>query len=240
MKKAKRIQRQEGLYCKKKKVNLNLPSFVFRFLLGIILIIATFELRQAASSAMSAEQTLDAFKLTDGCDALKDRLRCFQHKYRTIDGTCNNLCRIKQGAAFTPLRRFLPSEYAPGEQPRNESVTGHPLPNTRRVSVEIFQALNGDEFGIRPIFTHVTMTWGQFIDHDVTLTELTPNVECGNNTTPCVNQEGCIVISLHNLKKKERLEFNRSANCIPLKRSFRRNGEQVGYKGAVSENNIRG
>ena len=208
--------------------------------MGIILIIATFELRQAASSAMSAKQTLDAFKLTDGCDALKDRLRCFQHKYRTIDGTCNNLCRIKQGAASTPLRRFLPSEYAPGEQPRNESVTGHPLPNTRRVSVEIFQASDGDEFGIRPIFTHVTMTWGQFIDHDVTLTELTPNVECGNNTTPCVNQEGCIGISLDNLKEKERLEFNRSANCIPLKRSFRKKGEQVGYKGAVSENNIRG
>ena len=189
---------------------------------------------------MSAEQTLDAFKLTDGCDALKDRLRCFQHKYRTIDGTCNNLCRIKQGAASTPLRRFLPSEYAPGEQPRNESVTGHPLPNTRRVSVEIFQAKNGDEFGIRPIFTHVTMTWGQFIDHDVTLTELTPNVECGNNTKPCDEKQGCIVISLDNLKKNERLEFNRSANCIPLKRSFRKKGEQVGYKGAVSENNIRG
>ena len=176
---------------------------------------------------MSAEQTLDAFKLTDGCDALKDRLRCFQHKYRTIDGTCNNLCRIKQGAASTPLRRFLPSEYAPGEQPRNESVTGHPLPNTRRVSVEIFQASDGDEFGIRPIFTHVTMTWGQFIDHDVTLTELTPNVECGNNTTPCVNQEGCIVISLDELNSFERLRFNASANCIPLRRSFRRKGDQV-------------
>ena len=190
---------------------------------------------------MSAKQTLDAFKLTDGCDALKDRLRCFQHKYRTIDGTCNNLCRINQGAAFTPLRRVLPSEYAPEEQPRNESVTGHPLPNTRRVSRRIFQGFNGDEFGIRPNFTHVTMTWGQFIDHDVTLTELTPNIECGNNTAPCSNTEnGCIVISLDDLNYKERLEFNRSANCIPLRRSFRKNGEQVGYKGAVSENNIRG
>ena len=84
------------------------------------------------------------------------------------------------------------------------------------------------------------MTWGQFMDHDVTLTELTPNVECGNNTKPCDEKQGCIVISLDNLKKNERLEFNRSANCIPLKRSFRKKGEQVGYKGAVSENNIRG
>ncbi|CAH3188433.1 unnamed protein product, partial [Porites lobata] len=117
--------------------------------------------------------------------------------YRTIDGTCNNLCRIKQGAASTPLRRFLPSEYADEEQPRNESVTGHPLPNTRRVSVEIFQALNGDEFGIRPIFTHVTMTWGQFIDHDVTLTELTPNVECGNNTTPTEFDCRRIFVNVH-------------------------------------------
>ena len=209
-----------------KKGNLNLPSFVFRFLLGIILIIATFELRRAASSPMSAEQTLDAFKLTDGCDALKDRLQCFQHKYRTIDGTCNNLCRIKQGAAFTPLRRFLPSEYAPGEQPRNESVTGHPLPNTRRVSVAIFEGSVGNEVGL-PNFTHMTMTWGQFIDHDITLTELTPNVECGNNTAPCVNQEGCIVISLDELNSFERLRFNASANCIPLRRSFRRKGDQV-------------
>lgn len=32
-------------------------------------------------------------------------------KYRTIDGTCNNLYRTNMGAAGTPQSRFVPPEY---------------------------------------------------------------------------------------------------------------------------------
>lgn len=35
-------------------------------------------------------------------------------KYRTIDGSCNNLRRPKMGQALTPLSRVLPPAYADG------------------------------------------------------------------------------------------------------------------------------
>ena len=35
-------------------------------------------------------------------------------KYRTIDGSCNNLGKPRMGQVFTPLQRILPNAYADG------------------------------------------------------------------------------------------------------------------------------
>ncbi|XP_067034802.1 uncharacterized protein [Acropora muricata] len=41
-----------------------------------------------------------------------------------------------------------------------------------------------------PKGTHLVMTWGQFLVHDVTLTELTDeHVNCGTNAQPCPNKQ---------------------------------------------------
>ena len=37
-------------------------------------------------------------------------------KYRTIDGTCNNLRNPRLGQVFTPLQRILPNAYADGKK----------------------------------------------------------------------------------------------------------------------------
>ena len=37
-------------------------------------------------------------------------------KYRTIDGSCNNLLKPRFGQGSTPLQRILPNAYADGEQ----------------------------------------------------------------------------------------------------------------------------
>lgn len=39
----------------------------------------------------------------------------FQSKYRTIDGSCNNINQPKYGMSKTPLQRILPNEYSDGK-----------------------------------------------------------------------------------------------------------------------------
>ena len=211
--------------------------FFFSFLLGILLTIAVCEVRQASSSAAAAQQVLDTLQLTN-CDDLKLRLACLQRRYRSLNGDCNNLCNITNGATNQPHQRFPglnpTTEYdSPDFLPRSRSSTMPPdgrvilLPNARTLSNQVFVSGTGNQGG-PPNFTHLTMTWGQFIDHDVTLTQLTPNVECGINNAPCPPVDGnCNAITIENGQK---LAFNQSAQCIPMVRSLRdANGNQVRY-----------
>ena len=39
---------------------------------------------------------------------------CYNHKYRTFDGTCNNLQHPMWGASLTPFKRLLPPRYENG------------------------------------------------------------------------------------------------------------------------------
>ena len=70
----------------------------------------------------------------------------------------------------------------------------------------------------------MTMTWGQFLDHDLTLTEANETLDCGVNNEPCPQREGCIGITI--LRDDELLR-NRGAQCIPLGRSAIKEGQQV-------------
>ena len=185
-------------------------------------------MRQASSSAAAAQQVLDTLQLTN-CDDLKVRLACFQRRYRTFNGDCNNLCNITRGATNEPLRRLPnlepPTDYEqPGFQPRRLAADGSDLSNARRISRAVFRANTGNLNGSAPDFTHITMTWGQFLDHDITLTELTPlpaGVDCGVNNEPCIrDRPECIGIDISQANPDDRLRFNQSALCIPVRRSF--------------------
>ncbi|KAK2562357.1 Peroxidasin-like protein [Acropora cervicornis] len=165
------------------------------------------------------------------CDDLSERILCAQRKYRTIDGTCNNLCNITKAAILTPLLRtpglFPPTAYgSPDFLPRSKSVRGGLLPNPRLVRIKTLPADDTTDLGGTPSFTHITMTWGQFIDHDIALTEMELN-ECGTNEEVCPNRpRECISIPIQD--PKLRLRFNPEFNCIPLRRSNRdKNGDQI-------------
>ncbi|XP_038627579.1 peroxidasin homolog [Tachyglossus aculeatus] len=94
---------------------------------------------------------------------------CFHRKYRTHDGTCNNLQHPMWGASLTAFERLLKAAYENGfNLPRGADPRrryhGHPLPPPRLVST----ALMGTE-AVTPDarLTHMTMQWGQFLDHDL-------------------------------------------------------------------------
>lgn len=85
--------------------------------------------------------------------------------FRSIDGTGNNLANPYYGAADTQLLRLLPSDYADGIS----APAGSERPSARAISntvvsqsSSVTNSLNASDW---------LWQWGQFIDHDLDLTE---------------------------------------------------------------------
>ena len=182
----------------------------------------------------SPEQDLEDTLLLPNCNRLDVRQNCIRgSQFRTFDGTCNNLCNITNGAAGSSFLRLEglnpPNTFQqPGNLPRIKSVNGGSLRNARNISRIVFKNTDANVNDTAPNFTHVTMTWGQFLDHDLTLTQLVPDVECGVNNAPCEEITGCTNLDI--LEGDELLN-NRSARCIPLRRAKQsKDGEQVSLK----------
>ncbi|KAG6794565.1 hypothetical protein HZU73_10130 [Apis mellifera caucasica] len=85
-------------------------------------------------------------------------------RYRTSDGSCNNLKHLWWGSAMSTMERFLPPVYGDGIQSIRRSITGGPLPSPRLISAIIHK----DKDVPLESVTHMLMQWGQFIDHDLT------------------------------------------------------------------------
>ncbi|CAL4121670.1 unnamed protein product, partial [Meganyctiphanes norvegica] len=88
-------------------------------------------------------------------------------EYRSIDGTCNNLQNTRWGAAPQPFERYLQADYGNGvDSFRTSKQKKKPLPNPRQIS----RILSSSTQRNTPQVSLMLMQWGQFIDHDVTLT----------------------------------------------------------------------
>jgi peroxidase len=91
-------------------------------------------------------------------------------RYRTADGTCNNMIHPAWGAANRPFIRLLPSKYDDYfnlYRVRGSGFLGLPLlPNTREVSLKMNADVNVTNLRI----TNMVPTYGQFLNHDITLT----------------------------------------------------------------------
>uniref|UniRef100_A0AAV2JCT5 Peroxidase n=1 Tax=Knipowitschia caucasica TaxID=637954 RepID=A0AAV2JCT5_KNICA len=118
---------------------------------------------------------LDMIANLSGCTAHR-RLNncsdiCFHQKYRSHDGTCNNLQHPMWGASLTAFERLLKPVYDNGfnlprgsmERPHN----GYRLPLPRLVSTTMIgtETITPDDR-----YTHMLMQWGQFLDHDLDAT----------------------------------------------------------------------
>ncbi|EDV23444.1 uncharacterized protein TRIADDRAFT_27445 [Trichoplax adhaerens] len=88
-------------------------------------------------------------------------------KYRSYDGSCNNLQYPSRGTTLTQLVRLLRPAY---EDDLNEPIGWDTKklvrPPARLVSQNIVSTLSIVDDGS---FSHMLMQWGQFIDHDISL-----------------------------------------------------------------------
>ncbi|KAL1122728.1 hypothetical protein AAG570_003055 [Ranatra chinensis] len=90
-------------------------------------------------------------------------------KYRTQDGSCNNLRNPHWGQAGTALQRILPPKYNDGvNSPRVRGDDGAELPGARLVSTRFAQDVDSASDN----YTMMVMQWGQFVDHDLTHTPI--------------------------------------------------------------------
>ncbi|TRY95993.1 hypothetical protein DNTS_002156 [Danionella cerebrum] len=131
---------------------------------------------------LSAEDMETILQVT-GCSAemLKPVCKsdCLSRRYRTITGHCNNRENPHWGAANTPYARWLSAEYedargAPrGWNPKN-LYHNHSLPAVRGVSQQVLYTGN-EQITLDDSVSRLLVEWGQWIDHDLTLTPQSPS-----------------------------------------------------------------
>ncbi|EDW78831.1 uncharacterized protein Dwil_GK12503 [Drosophila willistoni] len=94
---------------------------------------------------------------------------CYHSKYRSVDGTCNNLQHPTWGASLTAFRRLAPPIYENGfSMPvgwtKGMLYAGYTKPSARLVSTTLVAT---KEITPDARITHMVMQWGQFLDHDL-------------------------------------------------------------------------
>ena len=86
-------------------------------------------------------------------------------RYRSIDGTGNNVVEFELGAAGTPLTRFAPENYDDLMSAMTESGRASAREISNALCADTKNAVNG--LGASDFLWQ----WGQFVDHDIDLTE---------------------------------------------------------------------
>lgn len=87
--------------------------------------------------------------------------------FRTLSGWCNNLKSPELGNSLKLHDRLLPPQYEDGiSVPRKKGKSGKNLPSPRLIST----SMHFDIPSPHSRYALITMQWGQFLDHDLTLT----------------------------------------------------------------------
>ncbi len=102
----------------------------------------------------------------DSCSYAKATYLCnVTSRYRTMDGSCNNIARPYMGMAGIAYKRLRVPAYADNVSlPRNTSVNGGALPNPRKLSAQLCR----DNSATDKVWTNLLPLFGQFVAHDLT------------------------------------------------------------------------
>ncbi|XP_071443375.1 peroxidase [Hetaerina americana] len=126
-------------------------------------------------------------------------------KYRTIDGSCNNLNNPRLGTPNMPYGRLVPYRYSDGTSaPADFSVKGGQLPSPRLLSTTFFP----DAHIFDPKWTIGTMQWGQIVTHDMSFGAQGRQAKI--HTTDCCSNEGRC------LSKELQLQNKPEGSCFPI------------------------
>ncbi|XP_011136255.1 peroxidase isoform X3 [Harpegnathos saltator] len=126
---------------------------------------------------------LQGTQLGAACSAVHSASCDENFKYRSIDGSCNNVENPSWGSAMTAYTRVLFSQYFDGiQEPRHVGQTKKPLPSPRLVSATLTTANDHQSDASR---TLAVMEWSQFIAHDMAHTPVRKMVSSGKPISCC-------------------------------------------------------
>ncbi|VVC24327.1 Haem peroxidase,Haem peroxidase, animal type [Cinara cedri] len=137
-------------------------------------------------------------------------------KYRSFNGSCNNLRKPTWGASNTPFLRLLNAEYSDGIYQFRRQSNGQSLPGARKINTELF--LNNQWYDYDELNVFI-MQWGQFLAHDISLLRADDSVEncCTAQNLSTVPPQCREVIDV---KKDDPVYSKYNRTCISFNRAL--------------------
>ena len=177
------------------------------------------------TSEIGLRSGLDAFSsstLRNNCPWIPAPICVPGARFRTHDGTCNNLNNPNYGRTGTPFQRILLPNYGKGsiDSPRRRPSDGFERPSARVVS----NGVTGPRNDLDTENTLLLMQLGQFIDHDLTHTPAHDSDNCcksGGRFPSKFNADKCFPIRVARNDEfwggvLECMEFSRSLSSPDL------------------------
>ncbi len=135
------------------------------------------DLLKQADQIMRGQKTSPARRIERNHN--KDKQKKFDKVfYRNIDGSYNNFSHSNMNSTDTPLLRITYAEYSDG----TSSMAGAGRPNPRYISNAVLNQLNSVLTSNHA--SDFLWQWGQFLDHDIDLTDGVQPAEPANISIP--------------------------------------------------------
>lgn len=109
---------------------------------------------------------------------------CPNTRYRSYDGSCNNLRNPVWGTPNTPYNRLLTQNYGDGIITPPKARSGNDLPLSRLVSLALYPDIPVED----PKWTLNTMQYGQIITHDMSM--ILGSTQAQPHGTRCCSSDG--------------------------------------------------